>query len=134
MTTPAEQQAANVTPPIPGDIDAQDWILALDATTSAAYVDLSSYPLVFDRYLDVKADGAKIYVAASPVTTAIDETATGSTLTTADGASVCWPVTDGETISIRITDGTPYLHFKGAASGTLRVRTSSTPSMARIGR
>ncbi len=135
MSTQAERQASDVTPPTSGDITAADWILALSTSGTAAYVDFSAYDSAFDRYVDVRADGGVIYVAASKVTTAIDRTATGATILDADGVAKCWPIADGETVSMRLTKLTPYLHYQ-AASGTptLRVRSSSGRSVTALSR
>lgn len=126
MSTQAEQQAAVVTSPTPGDVTDRNWIMVLATSTTAAYIDLSAYASYFDRFIAVRADGGKVYVAASPTTTAIDKTSTGTTPTTADGANKCWPVSDGETVRFQVNKANPYLHFQADASTPkLFVRPSS---------
>jgi hypothetical protein len=132
MSTTAEQQAGNITSPATGDVTDREWMMALATSGTAAYVDMGNYPSYFDRYIDIQADGGKIYVATSSATTAINKSTTGATPTTADGATICWAIPDGQTISIRPNKARPYLHFQAdTGTPTLRVRTSSNESNSR---
>jgi hypothetical protein len=103
-------------------------VTALSTSTASATHDLNSYPEFFGRYVDLKADGGKIYVVFDTDSTgSINEATTGATVATATTEATCWPIADGETLSVRLEKTTHrYLHVK-AASGTptLRIRTSS---------
>lgn len=127
MTTEAERQAANVTPPMASATPAEG-VTALATSTTSATFDLDSYPEFFGRYVDLKADGGKIYVVFDNDSTgSINESTTGASISAATTEATCWPITDGETLSVRLEKTTHrYLHVK-AASGTptLRIRTSS---------
>jgi hypothetical protein len=118
-----EKLAAYVTPPMAGAVVGEN-ITVLATSTASASTDLgpTTNPGLFNRFVDVVADGGKIYVVFDNDSThAIDETTTGTTEAT------CWPLADGVPQSF-VLDPTRhrYIHYK-AASGTptLRIRPSS---------
>ncbi|TAK10614.1 MAG: hypothetical protein EPO32_14890 [Anaerolineae bacterium] len=84
------------------------------------------------HYLTFQADGSKVYVALGAVAGTIDSTATGV------GATVCWPIPDGTSLSGRLLSGRrvptgqvatmtfhTILHHQAVATCTLRIYLSS---------
>jgi hypothetical protein len=119
----SEKLATYVTPP-EASATVGKGITVLATSTASASTDLApaTNPGLFNRYVDVVADGGKIYVCFDEDSThAINEATTGTTEAT------CWPLADGVPQSF-VLDPTRhrYMHYK-AASGTptLRIRPSS---------
>lgn len=127
-----EVQALTVTPPTAGTTVGLHVSCIATSTTSATY-DMQSHTNFFNRYVDFKADGGKIYFSLDNDSTgSIDETVAGTAgaaTAPADGTTeaVPWFLADGETTSFIPTPTKHrYLHVK-AATGTpkLRFRASS---------
>lgn len=132
MSSRTEVQAATVTPPTSGTTVGLHNTAIATETTSRTY-DLSTYTNLFDKYIDLKADGGTIYVSFDNDSTgSIDQTVKGTASAAtalADGTTeaVPWPIVDGETLPCILTPTkNRYLHVK-AATGTpvLRIRPSS---------
>lgn len=131
MTTEAERQKANIIPPFASAVPGLG-VTALNATTTAAAIDLNLVPSVnaslTNRYIDLQADGGAVYVSfSSDGVPVIDETAGGTTLAAGTLATVPWLIPAGATLSVRCERLTHrFVHFK-TASGTakLRIRPSS---------
>jgi hypothetical protein len=132
------REAANITPPLK-NTNAMKCIAVLSVTTSSQSQDLE---LLFARlgaghFMTVKADmpansGARVYVAFGATPGTIDETSSGT------HNNACWPVIDGEELHVgqvpsgrEIATGIAtnsyykYLHWKGSATGYLRLYRSS---------
>lgn len=134
--TAAANAAANIAPPKRGQL------LALAATTSTAFVDLTAAITVdsksertfCNRYLTLQAEGGDVYIALVK-TASGDLDATGTS--TVDGGTFA-PTPEGTKECVRIPDGTgveflmdsestpyKYLAYVGSASCLLRVWPSS---------
>lgn len=128
-------EANNVTPPLKNS-NAMKCIAVLIYGPTTQTQDLTALFGRFEagHYLTLRADGGKCYVAFGTNAGSIDESATGS------GATVCFPIADGENLPVRPTYGEErstgvatllaynVLHFKGAtgaATGYLRMYRSS---------
>src|SRR5687767_4250294 len=100
-------------------------VTAIATSTASASVDLNAYPEFYGRYVDLQADGGKIYIVFDDDSThSINEATTGTTIATGTTEAIPWAIPDGTTISVRLEKTTHrYLHHK-AASGTptLRIR------------
>lgn len=106
-------------------------ITVIATSTASAQTDLApaTNPGLFNRYVDIVADGGKIYVSFDDDTGhALNEATTGTTEAT------CWPLADGVPQSF-ILDPVKhrYLNHK-AASGTptLRIRPSSPKAITEL--
>lgn len=127
MSTEAERQANNVTPPQASATPAVG-TTAIATSTSSASIDFNSYPQFYGRWVALQADGGKIYVTFDDDSThAINEATTGTTLADGTTEAIPWAIPDGTTLNVRLERTTHrYLHHK-AASGTptLRIRTTT---------
>ncbi len=131
MSSVPQQQAMCVTPPTAGATPGDGVTCITTDTTSRTY-DLQAFTGLYGRYVDFRADGAKVYILLDGDSTgSIDQTVAGaaaSATAPADGTTeaVPWPLTDGETLSCRLSPTAHrYLHVKGASAGQLRIRPSS---------
>ncbi len=128
-------EANKVTPPLKNTA-AMKCIAVLIYGPATQTQDLTA---LFGRYeaghfLTMRADGGKCYVAFGTLAGTIDESAVGS------GATACWPIADGENLSVWPVHGEeratgvatlltyPILHYKGQtgqSTGYLRLYRSS---------
>jgi hypothetical protein len=126
-------EAENITPPL-RNTTGLTCMYVLMCTPTSQSIDLKTIFGKHDNghFFTLQADGAKCYVAfASNGSGSISETATGG------GATVCWPIPDGGQLPYRPVGGRetatgyatlasyPFLHYKGAATGYLRIYRSS---------
>ena len=141
-----EFEAANITLPLKnisallgsGDnAGAIACIAAITVGTGSTTTDLAT---LFDglekgHFLTFQADGSKVYIALDAAAGTIDKDATGS------GATVCWPIPDGTSLSGRLLGGRrvptgrvatmtlqTILHHQAVATCTLRIYRSSVDS------
>ena len=136
-----DYEALNVTPPVK-NTDSVKCIAVLSVTTSSQTQDLTALfaSIGTGHYLTLAADmpanaGKTVYIAFGCNAGTIDETATGT------GATVCYPIPDGQEKPYRLITGrdvstgvatnTQYtvLHYKGSATGYLRIYRSSVGAM-----
>lgn len=123
-----ESQSAHLTPPTGGNYDDDDSIMSFTATTSAASIDLSAATALHRRFVDVKADGDKIYFSFTASAVTIVKTAEGTTVATADGTTVPWFLSNGEVECAGVLDPLRHRYLNVLADSTsskLRLRTSS---------
>jgi hypothetical protein len=129
-------EANNVTPPLKNST-AMKCIAVLAFSPASLTQDLAQFFAKLDNghFLTVRADGGKCYVAFGSSAGTIDETAVGT------GPTVCWPLSDGESMHVRPVFGEEratgiatlvsnynILHYKGptgTATGYLRLYRSS---------
>jgi len=128
-------EANNVTPPLKNST-AMKCIAVLIYGPATQTQDLTALfgNLGNGHYLTLQADGGKCYVAFGTLAGTIDESATGN------GATVCFPIADGQQLPVRPVSGNEratgiatlvnynILHYKGAtgaATGYLRMYRSS---------
>ena len=143
-----EYQAAALNLPLQNSVGVK-CVAVLSVTTASQSVDLSTLfgkatdgesPQWDDGFFTLFADmpsntGSRIYVALGPDSSgSISETATGN------GATVCWPIPDTQSLQGVILGGrisssgvatsinSSWLYYKGLATGYLRImRSSSDP-------
>lgn len=123
-----ESQSAHLTPPTGGEFDSDDVILSFTATTSAVSIDLSTCTALHRRFVDVKADGDKIYFSFTASAVTIVKTTEGVTVSTADGTAIPWFVANGEIECVGVLDPLRHRYLNVLADSTsskLRLRTSS---------
>lgn len=123
-----ESQSAHLTPPTGGLFDGDDVILSFTATTSAVSIDLSTCTALHRRFVDVKADGDKIYFSFTASAVTIVKTTEGVTAATADGTAIPWFVSNGEAECVGVLDPLRQRYLNVLADSTsskLRLRTSS---------
>lgn len=128
-------EANNVTPPLKNSV-AMKCIAVLTYSPTSQTQDLNALfaGIEAGHYLTLRADGGKVYVAFGSSAGTIDDTAAGT------GTSVCYPLSDGESMHVRPTAGNEratgvatlanynFLHYKaptGSATGYLRMYRSS---------
>lgn len=127
--TEIERQDAHVTPPRAGTTPGKHVTCIATSTTSATH-DMQAFTELYGRFLDIKADGGKIYVAFDDDSTGSISPATpGGATGIASGTTeaVGWPIADGETLPVVLDPLVDkYMHVV-AATGTpqLRIRGSS---------
>lgn len=114
-----EFESYNTTPPLK-NTNGMKCIAAIIVNQNDQAINLSDYfgNLGSGHFFTFQADGGKIYIAlASNTIGSIDETATGS------GASVAWPLKDGDLLPLRLTGGqergTNYATSVQYASGVI---------------
>lgn len=136
-----DYEALNVTPPVK-NTGAVKCIAVLAVTTTSQSQDLTALfgSLGTGHYLTLAADmpanaGKTVYYAFGCNAGTIDETATGT------GVTVCYPIPDGQEKPYRLITGkdigtgiatlTQYttLHYKGSATGFLRIYRSSVGAL-----
>lgn len=133
MFSQAGLQDVNVTPPTAGTTPGLHITSLATSTVSATY-DLSTFTDMFFRYLDITADGGKIYISFDNDSTGeIDQTVAGETIAAGTTEAVPWPIRDGEVRSYRLHNVTHrYLHVK-ADTGTPYLRICGSSQQGRSG-
>lgn len=146
--THVEIQAADVLPPMLGDI------LALDVTTSSQVFDLETigneanlanhhtdefgnkYEFFYrDRYVTLLAEGCDVWFGFSSANDdSIDETTQVDDLAHADIRECPWFLPENSEKPYRLPDTSKcrYLYYKGSTDGTLRIAVSSRSMRTRL--
>ncbi len=128
MTTEAERQAANPSPPTQSTTPGQGVTHLATSTVAAAY-DLTSYPDFINRRVEILAATGKIWISfGASALPAIDKGASaGATLAAGTAAANPYPIANGSSLTVRL-DRTKqrYLHVQADASTpTLIIRPAS---------
>ncbi len=128
MTTEAERQAANPTPPTQSTTPGEGVTWLATSTVATAH-DLSAYPGLFNRRVELLAATGKIWISFGEAATPVIDKASvaGSTLAAGTLAAAPYPIANGSSLTVRL-DRTKqrYMHVQADASTpTLIIRPAS---------
>lgn len=134
MSTAAERQDANVSPPTASATPGVGVTCVQVPSASTLVLDLDAYPGFFDRYLDFAADGGKVYVTFDDTSTGnIDTAAYGATLVAGTQKTHPWPIQDGEVRAYRLDKGAHRYLKARASTGTPLLRITPSSQTGRMG-